>query len=154
MNEKWEVRKQYKKQTNKQTVQTHAVLFLCVGVCMYSYLIGTVGGGVQLGPLGTAVTNRHIVPAPGDHDDGEIGGMMIGRENWSSWRKPAPVPLCPPQTPHACPDANPGHRRGKLATNSLSYGTAMYVCMYVLSCISDYGRGMDWQLDLFITYRS
>jgi hypothetical protein len=32
-----------------------------------------------LGPLGTAATNRPIVPAPGDHDDGEIGGMMIGR---------------------------------------------------------------------------
>jgi hypothetical protein len=59
-----------------------------------------VGGGVQLGPLGTAVTNRPIVPAPGDYDDGEIGGM-IGRGNRSTPRKPAPVPLCPPQTPHA-----------------------------------------------------
>jgi hypothetical protein len=35
-----------------------------------------VGGGVQLGPLGTAATNRPIVPAPGDYDDGEIGGMI------------------------------------------------------------------------------
>jgi hypothetical protein len=43
--------------------------------------IGIVGGGVQLGPLGTATTNRPIVPAPGDYDDGEIGGMMIGRGN-------------------------------------------------------------------------
>jgi hypothetical protein len=42
-----------------------------------------VGGGVQLGPLCTAATNRPIVPAPGDYDDGEIGGMMIGRENRS-----------------------------------------------------------------------
>jgi hypothetical protein len=45
----------------------------------YSYqnvnLIGIVGGGAQLGPLGTAVTNRPIVPAPGDYDDGEIGGI-------------------------------------------------------------------------------
>jgi hypothetical protein len=57
-------------------------------------------GGVQLGPLGTATTNRSIVPAPGDYDDGEIGGM-IGRGNGSTRRKPAPVPLCPPQTPHA-----------------------------------------------------
>jgi hypothetical protein len=39
---------------------------------------GIVGGGVQLGPLGPAATNRPIVPAPGDYDDGEIGGM-IGR---------------------------------------------------------------------------
>jgi hypothetical protein len=39
-----------------------------------------VRGGVQLGPLGTAATSRPIVPAPGDYDDGEIGGMMIGKE--------------------------------------------------------------------------
>jgi hypothetical protein len=42
-----------------------------------------------------------IVPTPGDYDDGEIGGMMMGRGNRSTRRKPAPVPLCPPQTPHA-----------------------------------------------------
>jgi hypothetical protein len=53
-----------------------------------------------LGPLGTAATYRPIVPAPGDYDDGEIGGI-IGRGNRSTRRKPAPVPLCPPQTPHA-----------------------------------------------------
>jgi hypothetical protein len=53
-----------------------------------------------LGPLGSAATNRPIVPALGDYDDGEIGGM-IGRENRSTRGKPAPVPLCPPQTPHA-----------------------------------------------------
>jgi hypothetical protein len=53
-----------------------------------------VGGGVQLGPLGTAATNRPIVPAPGDYD-GEIGGM-IGRGNRSTWRKSAPVPLHSP----------------------------------------------------------
>jgi hypothetical protein len=67
---------------------------------MLIFLIGIVGGGVQLGPLGTAATNRPIVPAPGDYDDGEIGGM-IGRENRSTRKKPAPVLLCPPQIPHA-----------------------------------------------------
>jgi hypothetical protein len=40
------------------------------------------------------------MPALGDNDDGEIGGM-IGKGNRSTRRKPAPVPLCPPQTPHA-----------------------------------------------------
>jgi hypothetical protein len=79
-----------------------------------------------LGPLGTAATNRPIVPAPGDYDDGEIGGM-IDRGNRSTRRKPAPLPLCASQTPHACPDANPGHRGGKPATNRLSYGTAFPV---------------------------
>jgi hypothetical protein len=58
------------------------------------------GGGVQLGPLGTAATNRPNVPAPDDNDDGEISGI-IGRRNRSTRRKPAAVPLCPPQTPHA-----------------------------------------------------
>jgi hypothetical protein len=58
------------------------------------------GDGVQLGPLGTAATNRPVVPAPGDYD-GEIGGMMIGKGNRSTRRKPAPVLLCPPQTIHA-----------------------------------------------------
>jgi hypothetical protein len=54
-----------------------------------------------LGPLGTVATIRHIVPARGDYGGGEIGGMMIGKGNRRTWRKPAPVPLCPPQTPHA-----------------------------------------------------
>jgi hypothetical protein len=62
---------------------------------MVFFLIGIVGGGVQLRPLGTAATNTPIVPAPGDYDDGEIGGM-IGRGNRISRRKSAPVPLCPP----------------------------------------------------------
>jgi hypothetical protein len=64
------------------------------------FFIGIVGGGVQLDPLGTAATNRPIVPAPGDYGDIEIDGM-IGKGNRSTWIKPAPMPLCPPQTPHA-----------------------------------------------------
>jgi hypothetical protein len=39
-----------------------------------------------------------IVPAPGDCEDGEFGGMN-GRGNRITRRKPAPVPLCPPQIP-------------------------------------------------------
>jgi hypothetical protein len=36
-----------------------------------------------------------------DGDDcGAIGGMRNGRRNRSTGRKPAPVPLCPPQIPH------------------------------------------------------
>jgi hypothetical protein len=52
-------------------------------------------------PLSTVATNRPTVSALGDYDDGEIDGMMIGRGNQSTWRKPVPVLLCPPQTPHA-----------------------------------------------------
>jgi hypothetical protein len=58
------------------------------------------GGAVQLGPLGTADTNRPIVPTPHDYEDEEIGGM-IGRGNRNTRRKPVPVLLCPPQTLHA-----------------------------------------------------
>jgi hypothetical protein len=57
-------------------------------------------GGWNQGPLDTAATYWPIVSAPGDYDNGEIGGM-IGKGNRSTRRKPAPVPLCPPQTPHA-----------------------------------------------------
>jgi hypothetical protein len=35
-----------------------------------------------------------------DDDCGAMGGMKIGRGNRSTRRKPAPVPLCPPQIPH------------------------------------------------------
>jgi hypothetical protein len=56
------------------------------------------GGGTQEGQLGTSVT---YWPAPNDYEDGEFGGMMIGRGNRSTRRKLAPVPLCPPQTPRA-----------------------------------------------------
>jgi hypothetical protein len=56
-----------------------------------------VEGGVKLGPLGTAATDWPIVPVPGDYDDGEFGGMKIGRGNRSTRRKPTPAPLCPPQ---------------------------------------------------------
>jgi hypothetical protein len=52
------------------------------------------------GPLDTAATLWPIVSDPGDYDNGETGGM-IGKGNRSTRRKPAPVPLCPPQTPHA-----------------------------------------------------
>jgi hypothetical protein len=65
----------------------------------FFFLICILGGGIQC-PVGTAAINRPIVPAPGDYDDGKISGM-IGRGNRSTRTKPAPVPLCPPQTPHA-----------------------------------------------------
>jgi hypothetical protein len=55
-----------------------------------------------LGSLSTSV------PTLGGYDDGEFGGMMTGRENRSTQRKPAPVPLCPPYTLHVLPGREPG----------------------------------------------
>jgi hypothetical protein len=77
-----------------------------------------------LGPLGTAATNRPIVPAPGDYDDRETGGMMIGRGK-EILREILPQFRFVHHKPHMfCPDANPGPRGGKPATNRLRYGTA------------------------------
>jgi hypothetical protein len=36
-----------------------------------------VGGGVQLGPVGTAAANWPIVLAPADYDNVEFGGMKM-----------------------------------------------------------------------------
>jgi hypothetical protein len=79
------------------------------------------------------VESRHwghqwpIVPAPGDYDDGEIGGM-IGRGNRSTRKKTCPSAALSTTNPTCCPDANPGRRGGKPASNRLSYGTALYSC--------------------------
>jgi hypothetical protein len=66
---------------------------------LFFFKIRIVGGGVEMGPLGTSATEWPIVPAQNDYDDGEIGGMKIGRGNRSTRRKSVPAPLCPPQIP-------------------------------------------------------
>jgi hypothetical protein len=60
-----------------------------------------------------------IVPAPGEYD-GEIGRMteVLG-ENLPQYRFVHHKPQM------HCPDASPGRRGGKPATNRLSYGTAL-----------------------------
>jgi hypothetical protein len=61
-----------------------------------------------------------------DDERGTIGGMIIGKENRSTGRNPAPVPLCPPQIPHdPTLGSNADRLCGKPATNRLSYGTAI-----------------------------
>jgi hypothetical protein len=46
---------------------------------------------------GDQLVARTLLTAPGDCDDGEVGGMNgFGRENRSTWRKPAPTPVCSP----------------------------------------------------------
>jgi hypothetical protein len=58
--------------------------------------------GVGLSPLGTVATSGLLYkPQMIDEGDcGAVGGMKIGRGNQSTQRKPAPMPLCPPQIPH------------------------------------------------------
>jgi hypothetical protein len=57
---------------------------------------------MRLSPRGTAATTGLLYqPQVIDGGDCEaVGGMKIGRGNRSTWRKPAPAPLCPPQIPH------------------------------------------------------
>jgi hypothetical protein len=52
-----------------------------------------------MGPLGTSATNWPVGSAPGDYKYEAFGGMLIGRGNRSTRRRPAPVPLCSPQIP-------------------------------------------------------
>jgi hypothetical protein len=60
-----------------------------VFVCFVSW------SGVRLSPLGTSATNWPIRMI--DDECGAVGGMIIGKGNRSTRRKPAPIPLCPPQ---------------------------------------------------------
>jgi hypothetical protein len=66
-----------------------------------------------------------IVPAPDDYDDGEIGGMMIGKGNRSTQN----LPRC--RFVHHKPHMLPDRRGGKPATNRLSYGTALFALDFV-----------------------
>jgi hypothetical protein len=81
-------------------------------------------------PLGMLATIWPVVLTwmiDDDDERGAVGGMRICRGNRSTQRKPAPVPLCPPQIP---PDLglNHGCHSGKLATDHLNYGTAYSAC--------------------------
>jgi hypothetical protein len=67
---------------------------------LYIITIITILSEVRLSPFGTvATTDLLYQPQTADGDCGAIGGMKIGRENWSTQRKTAPPPLCPPQIP-------------------------------------------------------
>jgi hypothetical protein len=50
--------------------------------------------------------------------------MRIGKGGRNTWKKPAPVSICPPQIPFLVMGLNMGCLSGKLATNHLSYGMA------------------------------
>jgi hypothetical protein len=57
--------------------------------------------GVGQSPLGTAATTGVLFQAQmiDDGDCGAIGGMKAVRGHLNAQRKPAPVPLWPPQIP-------------------------------------------------------
>jgi hypothetical protein len=67
------------------------------GSFLIFFLSGIVGGGVQLGPLGTAATNGHprVIMMVEKLVELLAGETEVLRENLH------PVPLCPPQNPYA-----------------------------------------------------
>jgi hypothetical protein len=76
------------------------------------FSIWIVGGGVHTGSTRHCGHYWPTVPAPGDSEDGEVGGMNgFGRGNRSTRRKPAMTPLYSPQIPLARPGCEPGPRR-------------------------------------------
>jgi hypothetical protein len=79
-----------------------------------------------LGPLGTsAIYPWPIVPAPGDCEDGEFGGMnWQGKPKYSEKTCPG-VTLSTTNPTWPDPGLNPGRRGGKPVTNRLSYGAAV-----------------------------
>jgi hypothetical protein len=69
---------------------------------------------------GDQLVARPLLTAPGDCDDGEVGGMNgCGRGNRSIRRKSAPTPLCPPQIPLARPGREPGPPRWEASDQAL-----------------------------------
>jgi hypothetical protein len=70
-----------------------------------------------------------IVPAPGDYDDGEIGGIMIGKGTEVVGENLPQCRFLHHKSHMLCPDADLGRHGGKPAANRVSYGTA---CTIVL----------------------
>jgi hypothetical protein len=69
-----------------------------------------------------------------DDDCGAVGGML-GSGNRSARRRPAPVPLYPPQIPHDRTGVRTRAPRGrKQATNRLSFSTTLIAPSSVLDC--------------------
>jgi hypothetical protein len=94
------------------------------------FLIGILRGGVQFGPFRTGAS----VSASGDYDDGDIGeifdrGTKVLGENCLSAALSTTNPTC-------SPDANPGRRCEKPATNRLSYGTAIKDIYFTSLCFT------------------
>jgi hypothetical protein len=87
-------------------------------------------GGVHTGSTRRVGHFWPIVPAPDDCEDGEFGGMKIGRGNRSTRKKTYPSTVLSTTNPTLSdPGANPGRRGGKPETNRLSYDAAFLIAM-------------------------
>jgi hypothetical protein len=98
----------------KQNHHTAHMSFAEIALAFYFFNSNSEGkDGVQLGSLGISANNWPLVPTPGDYEDGEFGGMVIGKGNRSTRRKSVPVQLWPPQIPHDLKGLETGPPRWK-----------------------------------------
>jgi hypothetical protein len=110
-----------------------------LGLCRFheTFRFISVTIGQSAGHIGRVMSSSQglCVSAPGDYDDGEVGGMNgFGRENRSTRRKPARRHFVHHKFHLPDPGANPGRRGGKPTTNRFSYGAATRKCI----CTSKY----------------
>jgi hypothetical protein len=96
------------------------------------FLIRIVEVESKLGPLGTSATKWPIVPAPGDCEDGEFGGMKTGRGNRKHSEKTCLSANLSTTNP-TWPDlgSNLDRRGEKSATNRLNYGAVFTTILIV-----------------------
>jgi hypothetical protein len=81
------------------TSAINAVVWKLITTSKNFSLIRLVGGGVQLGPLGTAATDWLIVACPGIMMMENLVELRFAGETEVLEGKPVPAPLCPPQIP-------------------------------------------------------
>jgi hypothetical protein len=86
------------------------------------------------------LVTRHLLTAPGDCDDGEVGGMNgFGRGNRSNQRKPALRPLCPPQMSLARPGHEPGLPRwGRQRLTSSAMTRPKYIIIIIIMALQPF----------------
>jgi hypothetical protein len=86
----------------------------------FSFFNWNSGGWSQIWSTRHCATSRPVVPAPGDYECNDFQGKPKYSEIT------CPSAALSTRDPTCCPDANPGHRGGKSATDRLTYGTAIY----------------------------
>jgi hypothetical protein len=89
--------------------------------------------GQSAGLLGRVISLLQglCVSAPGDCEDGEVGGMNgFGKGNRSTRRKPAPTPLCPPQISLSRPGREPGSPRWEASDEPLKLWCGLHNLLY------------------------